>query len=77
MNVAQMFGPLFGGAMLGVGGFYLPFVVMGFVQILIAIINIPLLPPCIGEPALVSIILQLIDFVGSLLLHQCKIGRTP
>jgi len=49
MNVAQMFGPMIGGALLGAGGFYLPFVVMGFVQILIAVINIPLLPLCISK----------------------------
>ena len=52
MNVAQMFGPMFGGAMLQVGGFYLPFVVMGAVQILIAAINVPLLPQCISESLL-------------------------
>ncbi len=49
MNVAQMFGPLIGGAMYGLGGFYLPFVVMGGVQILMSFACIPLLPECIGE----------------------------
>ena len=33
MNVAQMCGPSIGGALYGVGGFYVPFVVMGAVQV--------------------------------------------
>ena len=33
MNVAQMCGPSIGGALYGVGGFYVPFVVMGTVQV--------------------------------------------
>ena len=33
MNVAQMFGPAFGGAIYNLGGFYLPFVTMGSLQV--------------------------------------------
>lgn len=49
MNVAQLFGPSIGGAMYGAAGFYLPFVVMGGVQMCMAVLSIPLLPECISE----------------------------
>ena len=54
MNVAQMCGPSIGGALYGVGGFYVPFVVMGAVQVIMSLLSIPLLPECkIRKPPLV------------------------
>eukprot|EP00095_Tigriopus_kingsejongensis_P000690 maker-scaffold58_size443543-snap-gene-1.21 protein:Tk00690 transcript:maker-scaffold58_size443543-snap-gene-1.21-mRNA-1 annotation:"hypothetical protein DAPPUDRAFT_315076" len=44
MNVAQLFGPSIGGLIYGAGGFYMPFVVMGSVQVLMSIVSVPLLP---------------------------------
>lgn len=46
MNLAQLFGPSIGGAIYGAGGFYLPFVAMGAVQVLMSMISIYLLPEC-------------------------------
>ena len=46
MNLAQLFGPSIGGAIYGAGGFYLPFVVMGSVQVIMSIASIYLLPEC-------------------------------
>ena len=46
MNVAQMCGPSIGGALYGVGGFYLPFAVMGAIQVTMSLLSIPLLPEC-------------------------------
>lgn len=39
MNIAQMFGPVVGGALLEVGGFKLPFLVMGTIQILMTFLS--------------------------------------
>lgn len=44
MNLAQLIGPIFGGALCQVGGFYLPFVAMGGLQALMGFISIILLP---------------------------------
>jgi hypothetical protein len=49
MNIAQMCGPSIGGALYGIGGFYVPFVVMGSVQMAMAFISIPLLPECTSK----------------------------
>ncbi|XP_071515877.1 MFS-type transporter SLC18B1-like [Panulirus ornatus] len=43
-NLAQMFGPVIGGAMLEVGGFKLPFIVMGTIQMTMTIVASYLLP---------------------------------
>jgi len=44
MNVAQLAGPIVGGAMYELAGFYMPFVVMGIIQIISSIISICYLP---------------------------------
>ncbi|XP_045594273.1 MFS-type transporter SLC18B1 [Procambarus clarkii] len=44
MNLAQMFGPVVGGALLQVGGFKLPFIVMGTVQMSMTLIALYCLP---------------------------------
>ncbi|TRY71035.1 hypothetical protein TCAL_08917 [Tigriopus californicus] len=46
MNLAQLFGPSIGGLIYGFGGFYVPFVFMGSVQIIMSLVSIPLLPQC-------------------------------
>jgi len=44
MNIAQLLGPLVGGAIYQAGGFYLPFVTMGALQFIVGIISIFFLP---------------------------------
>ena len=46
MNGAQLLGPLVGGAIYQAGGFYLPFVTMGSLQVLVGFISIF----CLHEP---------------------------
>ena len=46
MNGAQLLGPLVGGAIYQAGGFYLPFVTMGSLQVLVGLISIF----CLHEP---------------------------
>ena len=49
MNLAQLCGPSIGGLIYGFGGFYMPFVVMGLVQIIMSLFSIYLLPQCRSE----------------------------
>ncbi|CAL4062187.1 unnamed protein product [Meganyctiphanes norvegica] len=49
MNLAQMFGPVVGGALYEVGGFKMPFLVMGSIQMLMSLFALALLPPYIAE----------------------------
>lgn len=51
MNLAQLCGPSIGGLIYEFGGFYMPFVVMGCVQIVMSIISIYLLPECRTPPS--------------------------
>jgi MFS family permease len=44
MNVAQLGGPWIGGTLIQEGGFYLPFLVMGCLQVAIALLSICLMP---------------------------------
>ena len=46
MNIAQLCGPSVGGIFLGLGGFHLPFAVMGVIQVIMSIWSIFLLPEC-------------------------------
>lgn len=45
MNLAQMFGPVVGGALYEAGGFKMPFLVMGAIQMSMSIFALALLPP--------------------------------
>ena len=45
MNVTQLFGPVVGGVLHEAAGFYLPFVVMGGLQVILAFFSIFLMPP--------------------------------
>lgn len=44
MNVAQLAGPIIGGVLYEVGGFYMPFLVMGLIQVNIALLSLAFLP---------------------------------
>ena len=44
MNIAQLAGPIVGGALLEVGGFKTPFILMGGIQTIMAFIALPFLP---------------------------------
>ena len=44
MNMAQMLGPVIGGALLDAGGFKMPFLVLGSVQIAVAYLSVHFLP---------------------------------
>ncbi|CAB4059883.1 unnamed protein product [Lepeophtheirus salmonis] len=44
MNLGQLFGPTVGGAFKMIGGFYMPFVVMGTLQVIFSIVSIPIMP---------------------------------
>jgi len=45
MNIAQLGGPFFGGLLYEVGGFFCPFVVMGSLQVILAVVSVALMPP--------------------------------
>lgn len=45
MNLAQMFGPVVGGALYEAGGFKMPFLVMGSIQMCMSLFALALLPP--------------------------------
>jgi len=49
MNLAQMFGPVVGGALYEVGGFKMPFLVMGSIQMAMSLFALALLPPYISQ----------------------------
>lgn len=49
MNIAQMAGPIVGGALLEIGGFKLPFIVMGVIQTIMAFVTYPFLPDYDGK----------------------------
>ena len=51
MNIAQLAGPIVGGALLEVGGFKTPFILMGGIQTIMAFIALPFLPDYDGETA--------------------------
>ena len=44
MNMAQMLGPVIGGALYEAGGFKMPFLVLGSVQIAVAYLSVHFLP---------------------------------
>lgn len=44
MNIAQLAGPIVGGALYEVGGFKTPFILMGGIQTIMAFIALPFLP---------------------------------
>ena len=50
MNFAQMFGPILGGALVTVGGFKMPFFVLGGTQILVSAVCGICLPAFRGKP---------------------------
>jgi MFS family permease len=54
MNIAQLAGPIVGGALLEVGGFKTPFILMGGIQTIMAFIALPFLPDYDGEKAQLS-----------------------
>jgi len=45
MNVAQLGGPVVGGILYEVGGFFCPFVIMGCVQVVLSIASVCIMPP--------------------------------
>merc|ERR1712240_283756 len=45
MNVAQLGGPVVGGILYEVGGFFCPFVIMGSVQVVLSLASICIMPP--------------------------------
>lgn len=49
MNIAQLLGPIVGGALYEVGGFMTPFVLMGAIQTVMAFIALPFLPDYDGK----------------------------
>lgn len=49
MNLAQMIGPVIGGALHNFGGFKMPFFVLGSVQVLVTIICVVYLPTFKGK----------------------------
>ena len=51
MNIAQLAGPIVGGALLEVGGVKTPFILMGGIQTIMAFIALPFLPDYDGETA--------------------------
>ena len=67
MNLAQMFGPTLGGALYGLGGFYVPFVAMGCVQVVMSAISIPLLPECQRE-----LIIKSAEVIDNVELVRCS-----
>ncbi len=44
MNIAQLAGPIVGGALYEIGGFKMPFILMGGIQTLMAFVAYPFLP---------------------------------
>lgn len=44
MNIAQLAGPIVGGALYEIGGFKTPFILMGGIQTIMAFIALPFLP---------------------------------
>ena len=44
MNIAQLAGPIVGGALYEIGGFKMPFILMGSIQTVMAFITYPFLP---------------------------------
>ncbi len=44
MNVAQLAGPIIGGALYEMGGFKVPFILMGTIQTVMAFLTYPFLP---------------------------------
>ncbi|XP_040578684.1 MFS-type transporter SLC18B1 isoform X2 [Lepeophtheirus salmonis] len=50
MNLGQLFGPTVGGAFKMIGGFYMPFVVMGTLQVIFSIVSIPIMPDFVEDP---------------------------
>ena len=59
MNIAQLAGPIVGGALLEVGGFKTPFILMGGIQTIMAFIALPFLRDYDGETAQLSSTLNL------------------
>lgn len=49
MNIAQLAGPIVGGALYEVGGFKTPFILMGGIQTIMAFIALPFLPDYDGK----------------------------
>jgi len=45
MNVAQLGGPVIGGILYEVGGFFCPFVIMGCLQVVLAVASVCIMPP--------------------------------
>eukprot|EP00092_Neocalanus_flemingeri_P025069 GFUD01027185.1.p1 GENE.GFUD01027185.1~~GFUD01027185.1.p1 ORF type:complete len:612 (+),score=38.32 GFUD01027185.1:260-2095(+) len=45
MNVAQLGGPVIGGLLYEAGGFFCPFVIMGSMQVIVAICSVCIMPP--------------------------------
>lgn len=49
MNIAQLAGPIVGGALYEVGGFKTPFILMGGIQTIMAFVALPFLPDYDGK----------------------------
>ena len=67
MNIAQLAGPIVGGALLEVGGVKTPFILMGGIQTIMAFIALPFLPDYDGETAQLSSTLNLKNLKISIL----------
>jgi hypothetical protein len=62
MNIAQLAGPIVGGALLEVGGVKTPFILMGGIQTIMAFIALPFLPDYDGVTSQFSSALNLKHF---------------
>ncbi len=49
MNIAQLAGPIVGGALYEAGGFKTPFILMGGIQTIMAFVTLPFLPDYDGD----------------------------
>lgn len=75
MNLAQLLGPVVGGAIYQAGGFYLPFVAMGALQCFMGLISLIFLPKIISK--LLPVCSEIVKLKNAtMLFFCCDRGRT-